>query len=114
MESNQQPPYDPNSAAQQQHQFAAQSTDQSAPNYDPNAPPMTESDRGLLGAIGGGVAGHMFGKKADHGFLGTIGGSILGSLTEDFVKDKKKNHHHHHSSHHSHHSGGSSWGGSKW
>ncbi|KAI9870926.1 MAG: hypothetical protein M1823_008598, partial [Watsoniomyces obsoletus] len=39
---------------QQYPQTAPQSTDPSAPNYDPNAPPMTESDRGLLGAIGGG------------------------------------------------------------
>jgi hypothetical protein len=25
----------------------------------------------------------------NHGFLGTIGGAIMGSLTEDFIKDKK-------------------------
>jgi len=87
------------------HEFARQSSDPNAPNYDPNAPPMTESDRGLLGAIGGGVGGHFLGKKAGHGFLGTIGGALLGSITEDYAKDKKKKHHHHHS-------GGSSWGGS--
>ncbi|KAL2429754.1 hypothetical protein ABEF95_010890 [Exophiala dermatitidis] len=89
-----------------QHQFQAQSSDPNAPNYDPNAPPMTEQDRGLLGAIGGGFGGHMLGKKANHGFLGTVGGAILGSITEDFLKDKKK----HHGS-----SANSSWGGgSRW
>ncbi|EXJ84400.1 hypothetical protein A1O3_05067 [Capronia epimyces CBS 606.96] len=87
-----------------QHQFQAQSSDPNAPNYDPNAPPMTETDRGLLGAIGGGFGGHMLGKKANHGFLGTVGGAILGSITEDFLKDKKKNHN----------SSNSSWGGSRW
>jgi len=91
--------------AVEQHQFSPQSTDPNAPNYDPKAPPMTDGERGLLGAIGGGVGGHFLGKKANHGFLGTIGGAILGSLTEDFAKDKKKKHKH--SSHHSQ----SSWGG---
>jgi hypothetical protein len=86
-----------------QHQFARQSSEPNAPNYDPNAPPMPESDRGLLGAVGGGVAGHFLGKKSNHGFLGTIGGAILGSVSEDFMKDKKKKKHHGAS--------GSSWGG---
>ena len=63
---------------------------------------MTESDRGLLGAIGGGFGGHWAGKKAGHGFLGTIGGAIMGSLAEDYAKNKKKTH------------GGSSFGGSSW
>ncbi|RMZ91884.1 hypothetical protein DV736_g866, partial [Chaetothyriales sp. CBS 134916] len=93
---------------QQYPQTSPQSSDPNAPNYDPNAPPMTESDRGLLGAIGGGVAGHFAGKKAGHGFLGTIGGAIMGSLAEDFVKDKKK----HHNNQQGY--GNSSWGGSNY
>jgi len=89
----------------QNHEFARQSSDPNAPNYDQNAPPMTEQDRGLLGALGGGVAGHHFGGKQGHGFLGTVGGAILGSFAEDFMKNKKN----------SHSSGGSAWGGSgKW
>merc|ERR1711939_1140440 len=64
-----------------------------------------ETDRGLLGAIGGGFGGHFMGKKAGHGFLGAVGGAILGSLAEDFVKDKKKK---------PHHSSQSSWGGSRY
>ncbi|KAK5275305.1 hypothetical protein LTR40_013249, partial [Exophiala xenobiotica] len=88
-----------------QHQFSPQSTDPNAPNYDPNAPAMNETDRGLLGAIGGGFGGHFMGKKAGHGFLGTVGGAILGSLAEDFVKDKKKK---------PHQSSQSSWGGSRY
>ena len=63
---------------------------------------MAESERGLLGAIGGGIAGHHFAKSSGHGILGTIGGAIAGSLLQD--KTKKK--HGKHSSH-----GGSSWGG---
>jgi len=68
---------------------------------------MTESDRGLLGAIGGGFGGHFLGAKAGHGFLGTIGGALLGSVAEDFMKDKKKNKH-------GSGGGGSSWGGSRY
>jgi hypothetical protein len=83
---------------QQYPQTARQSSDPNAPNYDPNAPPMTEQDRGLLGALGGGAAGAWGGHKAGHGFLGAIGGAIMGSLAEDFAKKKK-------------HSGGSTWGG---
>jgi hypothetical protein len=90
----QQPAYDPNAPQQQQqHRFEPQSSDPNAPNYDPNAPPMSEGERGLLGALGGGVGGHLLGKKAGHGFLGTVGGGILGSLAEDFLKDKTKKHH---------------------
>jgi len=66
---------------------------------------MSDQDRGLLGAIGGGVGGRLLGKKANHGFMGTVGGAILGSLTEDWAKKNKK---HGHSSQ-------SSWGGGhKW
>lgn len=67
---------------------------------------MTESDRGLLGAIGGGFAGNRLGGKAGHGILGTIGGAIMGSFAEDFLKNKKKTH--------GSSSGGSQWGGGKW
>jgi len=83
------------------HEFTRQSSDPDAPNYDPNAPPMPEGERGLLGAIGGGVAGRYGGKKAGHGFLGMIGGAIAGSLAEDFAKKKHKKH-----------KTQSSWGGS--
>ncbi|KAK5079230.1 hypothetical protein LTR64_002348 [Lithohypha guttulata] len=87
--------------AQPDYQFQKQSSDPNAPNYDPNAPPMTEQDRGLLGALGGGFAGHKFGGKQGHGFLGTVGGAIVGSFAEDFLKKKKR-------------TGGSSHGGSQW
>lgn len=92
--------------AAQNHNWSRQSTDPNAPNYDPSAPPMTESDRGLLGAIGGGFAGNRLGGKAGHGILGTIGGAIMGSFAEDFLKNKKKTH--------GSSSGGSQWGGGKW
>lgn len=80
-----------------------QSSDPNLPNYDPNAPPLPEGERGLLGGIGGAWAGHHFGGKAGHGILGTIGGAIAGSFLEDKFKDRK----------HGSHQGGSSWGG-KW
>lgn len=93
------------------HEFAKQSSDPNAPNYDPNAPPMSEGERGLLGAIGGGVGGHFLGKKANHGLLGTLGGAILGSLSEDMLKKQKGKHGKH--SHGSHHGSQSSWGGGR-
>ncbi|EFP90982.1 hypothetical protein PGTUg99_030570 [Puccinia graminis f. sp. tritici] len=51
-------------------------------------------DRGMMGALGGGVAGGLLGKKNNHGFLGTVGGAIVGSLLEDATKKKKHGHHH--------------------
>lgn len=118
---------DPNQQQPQQyhqaiesHQFARQSSDPNAPNYDPNAPPMSEGERGLLGALGGGVGGHFLGKKANHGLLGTIGGAILGSMAEDYAKKQYKRQHGSGGHHHHHHSGGysqpsSQWGGgSQW
>jgi len=90
-------------------QLSKQSSDPNAPNYDPNAPPMSESDRGLLGAMGGGWAGHHYGKKQNHGFLGMIGGAIAGSMAEDYAK--KQSHKHKHN----HHNGQSTWGGgNRW
>lgn len=60
-----------------------------------------------MGAIGGGLAGRYAGKRmGDHGILGMIGGAIAGSKLEDYAKQQ-----HHGGSHGSHH-GGSSWGGS--
>ncbi|EXJ89708.1 hypothetical protein A1O3_02775 [Capronia epimyces CBS 606.96] len=54
----------------------------------------SESDRGLLGAVGGGAAGAWGGHKAGHGVLGALGGAILGSLAEDYAKKhSKKNQH---------------------
>jgi uncharacterized protein YcfJ len=44
----------------------------------------------LLGAIGGGIAGHYGGKKVGHGLIGTLAGAFLGSKAEDAIKDKKK------------------------
>ncbi|KAI7946560.1 hypothetical protein MJO29_011087 [Puccinia striiformis f. sp. tritici] len=51
-------------------------------------------DRGLMGAVAGGAAGGLVGKKNNHGFLGTIGGAIVGSLLEDATKKKKHGNHH--------------------
>ncbi len=48
-----------------------------------------DGERGLGGAITGGLAGGWGGHAAGHGILGTIGGAILGS----FAEDKLKKHH---------------------
>jgi hypothetical protein len=63
-------------------------------SYYNNSAPNTqgsETDRGLLGAAGGALAGGYGGHKAGHGIMGAIGGAILGSLTEDYAKKHKKN-----------------------
>ena len=82
--------------------------DPNAP-YDPNAP---EGERGIMGAIGGGLAGRYAGKQmGGHTILGMLGGAIAGSKLEDAAKDRYGKHgSHHHGSHH----GGSSYGGSSW
>lgn len=86
--------------------------DPNAP-YDPNAP---EGERGIMGAIGGGLAGRYAGKQmGGHTFLGMIGGAIAGSKLEDAAKDrygKNGGSHGHHGHHGSQQGGGSSWGGS--
>ena len=82
--------------------------------YDPNAP---EGERGIMGAIGGGLAGRYAGKQmGGHTILGMIGGAIAGSKLEDAAKDKwggGGGGHHHHHGHHGN-QGGSSWGGSNY
>ena len=87
--------------------------DPNAP-YDPNAP---EGERGIMGAVGGGLAGRYAGKQmGGHTFLGMIGGAIAGSKLEDAAKDRYGKHgnggKHHHSDHGS--QGGSSWGGNNY
>lgn len=103
----QQPQYE------QQPQHGQQQGGYQDPNapFDPNAPPGEEGDRGIMGAIGGGLAGRYAGKNygGGHSFLGMIGGAIAGSKLEDAVKERK----HHGGGHHGS-QGGSSWGGSNY
>lgn len=61
----------------------------SSRQQDYSGEPPAEGERGILGALGGGVSGGYIGKQTCHGFLGTVGGAIVGSLTEDWAKKKK-------------------------
>ncbi|KAK8203249.1 hypothetical protein BKA81DRAFT_407862 [Phyllosticta paracitricarpa] len=109
---------------QPSHQFPQQGAYNSSPYpSDPNAPPQAygqpgqygatdpnaaqEGDRGLLGAVGGGIAGHMGGKKYGHGLIGTVVGAVAGSKLED--KFKSKNKHGHQGHHQGGHTGGKFW-----
>jgi len=49
-----------------------------------------DDERGLMGALAGGVAGAYGGHKVHHGFLGGIGGAVAGSMLEDAYKKHKK------------------------
>jgi len=51
---------------------------------DPNNP--QEGERGFMGAVAGGIGGHMFGSKHGHGLIGTLAGAFLGSKAEDRYK----------------------------
>lgn len=98
--------YDPNQPQQQTnnqqgHPTYGNPADPNAP-YDPNAP---EGERGLGSSLLGGAAGAYFGHKKGHGVLGALGGAIAGNFLGDKIKDKK----HSNSSW-----GGSSHGGSRW
>ena len=63
-----------------------------------------------MGAMAGGAAGFYGGHKKQHGLLGMIGGAIAGSKLEDkMFKEKKHGHGGHGGGHHG--GGGSSWGG---
>lgn len=50
-----------------------------------------DGDRGIGGAITGGLAGGFGGHQVGHGLLGTIGGAILGSFAEDKLKKHENN-----------------------
>lgn len=107
-----------NSYAAQQEQWAASSGEPQGHQHgqqpaDPNNP---EGDRGLMGAIAGGIGGGFLGGKANHGFLGTLAGAFAGHKAEDAWKDRRKDNHHGGSSHHggSHYGGSSGYGGGKW
>jgi hypothetical protein len=64
---------------------------QQQPGYGPTDPAQQqEGDRGLLGAVAGGIAGRYAGKQAGHGLIGTLAGGFLGSKLED----KYKHNHH--------------------
>ena len=53
-----------------------------------------EGDRGLLGALGGGVAGYYGGNKAGgHGIIGALTGAFFGSKIEDKYKHGKPGRH---------------------
>ncbi|KAK5114530.1 hypothetical protein LTR62_002465 [Meristemomyces frigidus] len=52
--------------------------------------PISEGDRGLMGALAGGAAGAYGGHKINHGFLGGVGGAVVGSMLEDAVKKRSK------------------------
>ncbi|CAD0113574.1 unnamed protein product, partial [Aureobasidium uvarum] len=70
------PPQDPNNPyGNQQHQQS---------QYGPTDPAAgQEGDRGLMGAVAGGLGGGLLGNKAGHGIIGTIAGAFLGSKAED-------------------------------
>jgi hypothetical protein len=80
----QQPPYDPNQP-QSGHPTYGNAADPNAPS-DPNAP---EGERGLGSSLLGGAAGAYFGHKKGHGVLGAIGGAIAGNFLGEQVKEKK-------------------------
>ncbi|SMR47258.1 unnamed protein product [Zymoseptoria tritici ST99CH_3D1] len=58
---------------------------------DPNHP--QEGERGFMGAVAGGIGGHLLGKQAGHGILGTLAGAFLGSKGEDKFKQSHHNKH---------------------
>ncbi|KAH8689098.1 hypothetical protein BGW36DRAFT_433863 [Talaromyces proteolyticus] len=90
---------------QQQHQWQP-TQGQNMPYTQPQSvdykrePEMSQPDgeRGLgatiLGAAGGGMAGHHFGKESGHGTLGTIGGGVVGALLANAAEHALKDKHH--------------------
>lgn len=60
------------------------------PSYSSVPPPGAEEDRGVLGALAGGVTGAWAGHKVNHGFLGALGGAFAGHKLQDAVSDHKK------------------------
>jgi len=78
---------------------------------NPNDPNSQEGDRGLMGAIAGGIGGGMLGGKANHGFLGTLAGAFAGHKAEDAFKNRRKSGE---NQHHQGYGGSSGYGGGKY
>ena len=49
-----------------------------------------DGERGLGGAIMGGLAGGFAGHQKSHGFMGALGGALLGSFAQDHLGHKKR------------------------
>lgn len=82
---NQSPaPSDPNNPYAQ-HQQQGQYAQGQYGATDPAA--AQEGDRGLMGAVAGGLGGHYMGGKAGHGIIGTLAGAFMGSKLEDKYKE---------------------------
>jgi hypothetical protein len=117
-----------NSYAAQQDQWASstggaqghqhgQQANPNDPYRDPNDPNSQEGDRGLMGALAGGIGGGILGGKANHGFLGTLAGAFAGSKAEDAWKAKRKSGENQHQQGYgggSSYGGGSGYGGGKY
>jgi predicted lipid-binding transport protein (Tim44 family) len=98
-------PYPAHDLSAPSSQFPQQGAYNQAPYpADPNGPPppggAAEGERGLGGALLGGLAGGVAGHRKNHGVLGALGGALLGSYAQDHLGKK-----HRHSSHQSHHHG---------
>jgi len=82
-----------NSYANEQEQWASSTGGAQGHQHgqtNPNDPNSQEGDRGLMGAIAGGIGGGMLGGKANHGFLGTLAGAFAGHKAEDAWKNRRK------------------------
>ncbi|GAB7337447.1 hypothetical protein MBLNU457_g2786t1 [Dothideomycetes sp. NU457] len=58
--------------------------------YGTSGQPVTESDRGVMGALTKAAVGGYGGHQVNHGIIGAVGGAVAGSMLEDHMKDKKK------------------------
>ena len=64
-----------------------------APGQEGYPVPGQEGERGFLGAVAGGAAGAFGGHKLGHGVLGGLGGAVAGSMLQDHFKHKKEEEH---------------------
>jgi len=113
-----------NSYASQQEQWASSTggaqghqhgqANPNDPYRDPNDPNSQEGDRGLMGAIAGGIGGGMLGGKANHGFLGTLAGAFAGHKAEDAWKNRRKSGENQHQQGYGGSSGYGGYGGGKY
>ncbi|KAL4754964.1 hypothetical protein BDW72DRAFT_189579 [Aspergillus terricola var. indicus] len=94
--------YDPNLQEDTQHSTARKIS--SSERREDDEIDADGGERGIGGALVGGVTGYYLGHKRSHGLLGAVGGALLGNFLENKIGERNEDGHSHygHKRHHGH------------
>ncbi|KAL4766336.1 uncharacterized protein BDW70DRAFT_125806 [Aspergillus foveolatus] len=94
--------YDPN--LQEDTQYSAANEVSSSAKREDDEVDAGGGERGIGGALVGGVTGYYLGHKKSHGLLGAVGGALLGNFLENKIGERNEDGDSHsgHGRHHGH------------